>query len=446
MRMMKKGLFLVLIAILAQVALTQTAPTQVAPAQTSPSYPLLGGMLIGSPQNYQQSSYQKQIAKLDLAILGMYNGWNGGGAATAVNQIHALNSSILLGNYTIMTEIPNDNSGDTASQYERDGLESNVGPNGIGDWWAYDSTGAHTDWTGGGGSYTWDTNVTPWVTPDSNGYHWPEWLAHANYQHIIQGVNFNIWYSDNNFWEPRDSPDWERNGIDDDPNNITVRNWWRNGQRLYYTAAASIAPNLPVMINADSDLDGSVYPSGADHFTQYQNVVGGAFLEHVIGADWSVETWGGWSMMMGWYHHIFSNLLSPKMVMLDAYFSNTKDYQTLRYAFGSCLMDNGYFSASADYVKVLWYDEFDLTGTSTTKWLGQAVDGPQTVAWSKGVYRRRFQNGMVLVNPKGNGQQTVNIGTGYKHFLGKQAPTINNGNVVTSVTLKDRDGLFLVKQ
>ena len=434
-------------------AISQADPTKSASATVTitsgaaTTFPRLAGMLIGNPHNYDQSSYQHQIAKLDLAVLGMYAGWNPNGTtpAQAVNQIHALNPSILLANYTIMTETPNDGSGDTSTGYKRTKIESQVGPNGRGDWWAYDASGNHTDETGGNGTNIWDNNITLFVAPDANGYHLPEWLAHSDYQYVLQGVNFNFWYSDNNYWKPRSAADWQRTGVNDDPNNPTVQNWYRDGQRAYYTTAASVAPNLPLMVNADNDLDGSVYPGGQS-YTQYKNVVGGAYLEHAIGKDWSVETWGSWSLMMGWYHHIFSNLLSPQMVILDAYCSNTADYQTLRYSFGSALMDNGYFSASTDYNQILWFDEFDLAGTSTTKWLGQAVDGPQTSPWSNGVYRRRFQNGIVLVNPKGNGQQTVSIGTGYKHFLGNQAPTINNGQVVTSVTLKDRDGIFLVNQ
>jgi hypothetical protein len=59
---------------------------------------------------------------------------------------------------------------------------------------------------------------------------------------------------------------------------------------------------------------------------------------------------------------------------------------------------------------------------------------------------------VVLWNPKGNGVRTVNVGglvspagrTGLKHIAGKQDPAVNNGRVVTSVTLQDRDGVILL--
>jgi hypothetical protein len=77
--------------------------------------------------------------------------------------------------------------------------------------------------------------------------------------------------------------------------------------------------------------------------------------------------------------------------------------------------------------------------------LGVAVEKPPISPWKDGVYRRRFQNGMALVNPRGNGNQTITIEPGYKRFLGKQDRVVNNGNPVTSITLKDRDGILFVK-
>ena len=52
----------------------------------------------------------------------------------------------------------------------------------------------------------------------------------------------------------------------------------------------------------------------------------------------------------------------------------------------------------------------------------------------------------MLVNPKGNGQQTVTLETAYIKIKGNQDPVTNNGQTVTTVTLKDRDGIILLKQ
>jgi hypothetical protein len=84
------------------------------------------------------------------------------------------------------------------------------------------------------------------------------------------------------------------------------------------------------------------------------------------------------------------------------------------------------------------------------RWLlGQAIDPWRTGPWSNGVWKREYQNGIVLWNPKLNGQQTVSLSglDNLKYILGSQDPTINNGASVTngSVTLNDRDGLILLR-
>ena len=428
-----------------------TATQQLLSAPSAPSsgsFPRLAGMLIGNPHNYDEAPYQQQIAQLDLAILGMYNTWSSGAsmtAAQAVSAIKGYNPNILLGNYTIMTETIKNGTVDPATQYKRDKLNSEVGPNGIGDWWAYNAAGNHTDWSGGVYNI-WDVNVSLLTTPDSNGDRWPQWTAKQDNTRIMNGAGFDIWYSDNNFWQPRSTYDAARDGVNDDPNNFAVQELLRNGQRAYYDTAKALQPGMILMGNIDNDLDGSTYPSAASPFTQYKDVFGGAFIEHAMGESWSVETWGGWATMMGWYRKAMSNLTAPKHMIVDASMnSDPTDYKFLRYAFASVLMDDGHFSASTDYNEVLWYDEFDLAGTADTKWLGVALDPPQTSAWQNGVYRRRFANGMVLVNPKGNGSKTVNVGTGYHRFSGTQDPITNNGAAASSVTLADRDALFLVK-
>ena len=57
---------------------------------------------------------------------------------------------------------------------------------------------------------------------------------------------------------------------------------------------------------------------------------------------------------------------------------------------------------------------------------------------------RRFEKGMALVNPKGNGTRTVQVGLGYKHISGTQDPNVNNGQPVETVTSSERDGLILI--
>ncbi len=148
---------------------------------------------------------------------------------------------------------------------------------------------------------------------------------------------------------------------------------------------------------------------------------------------------------MEWYREVGTNLLAPALVMFEVALPSADAYQDFRYAFATTLMLDGYFSASVGgYHEVPWFDEYDLAGNSNSKWLGMPIDPPQTDAYQNGVWMRRFEHGLALVNPKGNGPQTVDVPAGYHHIEGTQAPTINDGTPAMSVMLADRDGLLLV--
>ncbi len=78
-------------------------------------------------------------------------------------------------------------------------------------------------------------------------------------------------------------------------------------------------------------------------------------------------------------------------------------------------------------------------------YLGYPTTQPPPAAGQNGVWRRDFDHGIALVNPKGNGAQTVSLGGTFVHLTGSQNPSLNNGSAVTSVTLQDRDGLILLR-
>jgi hypothetical protein len=414
------------------------------------SYPLLAGYNIGAPHNYHEAAFQRELAKRDLIVLGLYSGWDNGGktAAQVVQEIKALNPEIIIGAYTDMTKVSDFEPLDAAY---RDKLYAESGPSGLRNWWSYDSAGNRTDWTTDTPGGEWhDTNLTSFVTPDSNGDTWPTWLAKKHHELVFTGNGFDFWFTDNNFWKPRSLADWNLDGTDDSWLELTVQGWWRAGQRAYYDKAKETAPSLYLIANVDNDLSGDFHPKEAEPFNEYKNVLHGAMIENIMGVSWSVETWGTWDRMRQWYYSVYDNLLEPKIVIFQVY-GPTTDYQFFRYAFTSCLMNNGYFIYSdtlsfESYTSLPWFDEYDLAGAATTKWLGKAIDPPPVTTWQNGVYRRIFANGMVIVNPKGNGQQTVTVESGYKRIAGTQDPSVNNGQTVTTITLNERDGIIIVKQ
>jgi hypothetical protein len=172
--------------------------------------------------------------------------------------------------------------------------------------------------------------------------------------------------------------------------------------------------------------------------TELDQTLNGGLIEGIIGADYSVESWASWAEMMRWYRKTMAAVAAPKLVAFHQIGSVT-DYKALRYGLASCMLDDAYFAftdKAKGYSGVAWFDEYDAK-------LGQAVVGPATTAWQKGVYRRDFENGIVLVNPKGNGPVEVTLEEDFRRLSGKQAPTVNNGALTRKIVLQDRDGIIL---
>jgi len=158
-----------------------------------------------------------------------------------------------------------------------------------------------------------------------------------------------------------------------------------------------------------------------------------------IGLSYSSEGWGGWDVMMKQYQTTVANAQDNIAAM--TVHGPKDDYALMRYGLASSLMDNGYYyytSIEDQYRSAYWYDEYDVN-------LGRAIDPPRFAAWKNGVYMRRFENGMALINPKGNGRQTVQIEPGYRRISGQQDPTTNNGQPADRITLNERDGIILVR-
>lgn len=137
------------------------------------------------------------------------------------------------------------------------------------------------------------------------------------------------------------------------------------------------------------------------------------------------------------YHAAIGNTHAPHLVGFTVH-GQTNDYRFVRYAFASCLLDNGYFCFTDDakgYSSVPWFDEYDFK-------LGNPLSPPPTAAWTNGVWRRDFEHGIALVNPT---KEAVSVAfePGFHHLLGRQDPAVNNGNPAASVTLQPKDGIIL---
>jgi hypothetical protein len=396
--------------------------TFVRPAGAAP----LLGMNIGSNKNYDDPAYQAQLARLDIAILGFYQGWkgdtNGSVIRRAVQQIKALHPGMKVGQYTIL----NESKDDPARTSDDDKIVKLDQMN----WWLRDAvTGAKTQWTTSYGA--WDINQSAWAQPDANGDRWPQWLAKRDHRIYFNPVpEFDIWYFDNVMKYSRIAvANWKYDGTNWSSTDAGVATAYRQGQLAHWQKAAALAPTRVQMGNTDNNLA----------YNEFRGQLGGAFLEGLMGKSYSLEGSSvGWAGMMKRYFDVAANLKSPAYVGFNVH-GNVTDYRFFRYAFTSCLLGDGHFSftdIAVGYSSVPWFDEYEVS-------LGAAVEPPTSTAWSNGVVRRRYEKALVLVNPT-HEPRTVTLESGWRRLLARQDATVNNGEPVTTITLPAKDGLVLV--
>jgi hypothetical protein len=432
------------------------------------TFPKIGGIYIGGPRDFDQPAIQAALARHDFVILGMYPGFTKGGKQPPelLREIRARNPALVIGNYTnVMETYWKPEPGPTAEYSDLvTKLTAEKGPKSApegspNDWWGRNRDGVAV----GEGAYqrTRMTNVTYFVQPDAEGMRYPQWFAQkATQAQHFDTAGFDFMFSDNTYADPTmfnmkpSGPDLDRDGRED--SGPAGAREFRLGLATYVTKFRQLEPQLFEMGNV-----GGQHHSHPLATPEFQALLGAALYEGMMGVSWSDETWAGWETMMDSYRSLATNVSFPHLILMAAH--GTADgealdekirerfvpgYAFMRYALASTLMGDSYFSYadhgySIEHCK--WFDEFDLK-------LGHAVDASPVAPFQNGVYRRRFQNGMALVNPRTNPDltvrkaQTVTIEPGYRRFRGVQDPVTNNGENVVHLTLAAGDGIILIKQ
>jgi hypothetical protein len=394
-------------------------------AAASQGFPLIMAMNIGK-KNYDDPEYLAALSRPKVVILGFYPGWRGkDGRMSMRNVVQAIkqrNPGSLIGQYTILSETQDSldrTSADTdkGKKLDREG------------WWLLDANGKRVQWTEKYGAF--ETNVAQWTKPDENGLRYSEWLARRDHSIYFNPVpEFDIWFFDNALSRPAvKMADWDGDGKDDSRDDLRIAAGYRRGHATHWEAARLLYPKALHIGNAE-DVSSP----------EYSGKLQGVFMEAVIGASWSTERRSGWEAMLERYRSAMKHTAAPHIVGFNVH-GEKGDYQRMRYGLTSCLLDNGFFSYTDEkvgYSSVVWFDEYDVD-------LGLPIDPPSTRSWVNGVYRRNYQKGAVLLNP-GVLPKTVVIEVGYRRMKGSQAPTVNDGAAVTSITLRGKDGIILVKE
>jgi len=448
------------------------------PTTGGDAFPRLAYLAIGGSQTYN-STYQANAAKVPIDVIG--GGWEGWGGSlsydkeTVIQNIKAqstVNTRVF--QYVDLNELYFTQSSNGFPTYWNEVNSMN--------WWVYNAYTGHPttdvktidaeDNTGTKGvvnmaSYTVDpaTNLGPyaWGAKYVNDLlHLGTYSGKGNPVPDLDGF-----FLDNLAPQPYEDGDWLRTGSSQLKGDASVGTAFRTGEKTFFTEMSSIWPEGVQLANMG--LSSTGWGTGAA-FAPLSGTMSGGMDEAALGVNWSYESWSGAATMQYVYKYTSDNTGGPQYLLFghshlqtngvdaSAYDSNgnitaySPTWQGMRHGLAACLMGNGYYTptGTSGYSDntFLWFDEFDNAGAGVG-YLGQAIDPWQTGSWSNGVWKREYQNGIVLWNPKGNGTKTVSLsGLGnLKHLAGSQDPAINNGASVTNgtVTLNDRDGLILLR-
>lgn len=287
----------------------------------------------------------------------------------------------------------------------------------------------------------------------------------------LASSNLDGVYQDNFVLNPQVNGDWNIDGITDGqgwPSAPTP--WLAAGQLRYVTTMRSLAPTKYVFANAG---DYGVTSAGV-----MVGQLDGMLCESYMGKSWSWETSQTWTTVRDYYYRALASAANPHMVVFGVTYPDTNtdgsalvrqptsggfppqntQWQWARYGAATAYLGEGMpginrFSQgySSDLAALDWYDFFGgITGLARS-WLGAPIDAlrpttPKIAKGTIGIYGVEYTNGIVLVNPKGNGTQTVvsaDIPGSWKFLTGTQDPTRDSGASFSSISLPERDGLIL---
>jgi hypothetical protein len=413
-------------------------------APSGPSFPRIGTVRIGTT-NYDEPAVQAELAKTDVALIPYSTLWNIDLGAAA-NQIHALNANTKVIVYTKMQEANFDNTG---TERTEPAVHAKIVEH---DWWVRNTAGVPLSATYKPAIFK-QVNITrnPLV-PRDNGLTYARWFAQWVAQnYYVPNDSIDGIYMDNAGWDllpgtpvdPAGAGDWNLDGVADPGSRADVRQWYRRGFRDFFDEMGAGMPSNKFKF-ANTATWGQTTAADNAEIAEYYGAVHGGVIENLIDASksFAVESWGGWLRMMETYRKVLSTLAGSRQLGLFMHgLPSATSYQEMRYGLASCLLDDGYYTpyvTPSGYSTTPWFDEFDVN-------LGQAISPPPTAAWQNGVWRRDYQNGIALANPKANGVKTVTVEPGFSRIDGDQAPGVNNGLPASSITLQERDGIILLR-
>lgn len=452
------------------------------PPAFAPQGPRSAFIGIAGVQTYTDPTQQARMSRFDIFVMGgPWEGWASSGRdrETIVTAVKAASTASLgtkVFNYQNLNAVEED-ANDPYALYTAEVAARN--------WRLYNLNASGTLTTPNGGSATALVDYTTFVGTNPSGEFPYQFGAKYSYYKLLSktkgDARFNSLnaglaapsldglFQDNFLCNPQVNGDWNRDGVTDVQGfpSCAATPWLQAGQLQYFQTMQSLAPSKYLMANmGDYGQTGAGVVQGIPH---------GALCESYMGKSWSWETQRTFAQVLSYYYQMLDTCQSPKLVMFGGSWPDTNpdgttlvrlptangfppvntQWQWARYIACTAWLANGYPAInrysqgySGDLAALDWYDEYGGVSGLARNYFGNFVGPRPTTAYRAGLYRAEYDNAWVIVNPKGNGTQTIlaaDFPTPVKHITGTQDPTVNNGAILVSDSIAERDGRVYLK-
>jgi hypothetical protein len=257
--------------------------------------------------------------------------------------------------------------------------------------------------------------------------------------------------------------------IDPDQSNRLLRDYsafdttWNDGLRLYLdNLRQAIGSQRIIFLNWGIDYYQSV---NGNNFEGFPNDAGG------LGDNsWDSVVFGPFHR--GSYFDWIKKSPQPNITMIETYEDNSvpsgtynnlceqpgfqPNFRKMRFGLTTTLLNNGYFSYEMNTdghgsLCLMWFDEYDNAGVGRG-YLGYPLgDASQVESFrltpntsEVDIWQREYENGIVLVNAASTPVAISLEGT-FRKIKGTQDSLVNDGSLVTQVTLQPKDGIILLR-
>ena len=360
----------------------------------------------------------QELAQWDLVILDMEHQIKN---PAKIKKMRELNPNIIILAYIASQELRDD----AVALRDYTPLRAQIAEQAQEAWWLKNSSGGKISWWPG----THLLNVTD-LAPKVNGQNWNDFLAKFLSDKVLSSGLWDGVFFDNtwNYLTEKVGANLDLNNDGLAESREAIEASYKRGLDNLFNNLRSTTQNKYVLMGNDGDV-----------FTS----LNGMMFENF-------PTARGWSRMLQDYNAFPNNAVSPAFSLFNANTNNAggKDnYQTMRFGLTSSLLGNGYYSfdyGDRDHGQTWWYDEYNIKLGEASGAATFAKTGQTNNYNLKGLWRRDYQNGVVLVN-SGTSNETIDLGADFEKTRGSQDPNTNDGTIISSVTIPPQDGLILLR-